>query len=125
MGAAGFEPATSKATAADLMLSEFAVDRHVTNHLSLARNLLTYSGHGLQRRPRQLDSSGPTSTARQRFAANSNSIYESFSVPGSGGMIFQAATANLNPLTEAKVDTKSPERGPLLIIFRRPGHTVP
>src|SRR4051795_8899109 len=30
--------------------------------------------------------------------------------------IFQAATANLNPWTEAQVDTKNPERGPLLII---------
>jgi non-heme chloroperoxidase len=52
-------------------------------------------------------------------------LYETFSVPGSGGMIFQAATANLNPLTEAKVDTKSPERGPLLIISADQDHTVP
>lgn len=43
-------------------------------------------------------------------------LHETFSVPGSGAMIFQAATANLNPWTEAKVETKSPERGPLLII---------
>jgi hypothetical protein len=28
----------------------------------------------------------------------------------------EAATANLNPWTEAKVDTSNPERGPLLII---------
>jgi non-heme chloroperoxidase len=38
-------------------------------------------------------------------------LYETYSVPGSGAMIFQAATANLNPWTEAKVDSKSPERG--------------
>jgi non-heme chloroperoxidase len=31
-------------------------------------------------------------------------------------MIFQAATANLNPRTEAKVDTKSPDRGHSLTI---------
>jgi hypothetical protein len=37
------------------------------------------------------------------------------SVPGSGEPIFQAAAANFNPWTEAKVDTKNPERGPLLI----------
>jgi non-heme chloroperoxidase len=52
-------------------------------------------------------------------------LYESYSVPGSGTPIFQAAAANLNPWTEAKVDTKSPERGPLLIISGEKDHTVP
>ncbi len=52
-------------------------------------------------------------------------LYEAFSVPGSGGTTFQAATANLNPWTEAKVDTRSPERGPLLIISADQDHTVP
>jgi non-heme chloroperoxidase len=52
-------------------------------------------------------------------------LYETYSVPGSGTPIFQAATANLNPWTEAKVDTKSPERGPLLIIVGDKDHTVP
>ncbi len=33
-----------------------------------------------------------------------------YSVPGSGEPIFQAANANLNPWSEAKVDTKNPER---------------
>jgi non-heme chloroperoxidase len=42
-------------------------------------------------------------------------LYASYSVPGSGVPIFQAATANLNPWTEAKVNTKNPKRGPLLI----------
>jgi pimeloyl-ACP methyl ester carboxylesterase len=42
-----------------------------------------------------------------------------------GHSIFQAATANLNPWTKAKVDTKSPERGPLLIISGEKDHTVP
>jgi non-heme chloroperoxidase len=40
-------------------------------------------------------------------------LHETYSVPGSGATIFQAATANLNPLTEAKVDSKNPNRGPL------------
>jgi pimeloyl-ACP methyl ester carboxylesterase len=35
-------------------------------------------------------------------------LYESFAVPGSGVPLFQAATANLNPWTEAKVDSKAP-----------------
>jgi pimeloyl-ACP methyl ester carboxylesterase len=52
-------------------------------------------------------------------------LYESYSVPGSGEPIFQAAAANFNPWTEAKVDTKSPERGPLLIISADQDHTVP
>ena len=39
--------------------------------------------------------------------------------------LFQAATANLNPWTEAKVKTKNPERGPLLIIDGEKDHTVP
>src|SRR5256712_10236109 len=51
--------------------------------------------------------------------------YETYSVPGSGVPIFQAATANLNPWTEAQVDTKNPERGPLLIISGEYDHTVP
>src|SRR5439155_21465094 len=33
-------------------------------------------------------------------------LYETFSVPGSGAPLFQAATANLNPWTEARVDTE-------------------
>jgi len=52
-------------------------------------------------------------------------LYERYSVPGSGVPIFQAASANLNPWTEAKVDTKNPDRGPLLIIVGEKDHTVP
>ena len=52
-------------------------------------------------------------------------LHHTFSVPGSGAMIFQAATANLNPRTEAKVDTQNPDRGPLLIISSDRDHTVP
>jgi pimeloyl-ACP methyl ester carboxylesterase len=52
-------------------------------------------------------------------------LYETFAVPGSGVPLFQAATANLNPWTEAKVATKNPDRGPLLIIVGDRDHTVP
>jgi non-heme chloroperoxidase len=52
-------------------------------------------------------------------------LYETYSVPTSGKPLFQAAAANLNPWTEAKVDTKNPERGPLLIISGERDHTVP
>ena len=52
-------------------------------------------------------------------------LYESFAVPASGAPLFQAATANLNPWTEVKVDTKNLDRGPLLIISGEKDHTVP
>ena len=52
-------------------------------------------------------------------------LYATFAVPASGAPLFQAATANLNPWTEAKVDTKNPDRGPLLIISGERDHTVP
>ena len=53
------------------------------------------------------------------------SLYDKFAVAGSGEPIFQAAVANLNPWTEAKVDSKNPDRGPLLIISGDLDHTVP
>ena len=34
-------------------------------------------------------------------------------------------TANLNPFSETKVDSKNPDRGPLLIIGGELDHTVP
>jgi pimeloyl-ACP methyl ester carboxylesterase len=52
-------------------------------------------------------------------------LYETYAVPASGAPLFQAASANLNPWTEAKVDSKSPDRGPLLIISGEKDHTVP
>jgi pimeloyl-ACP methyl ester carboxylesterase len=52
-------------------------------------------------------------------------LYETFSVPASGAPLFQAASANLNPWTEAKVDTKNPKRGPLLLISGEKDNTVP
>lgn len=52
-------------------------------------------------------------------------LYETFAVPAAGEPLFQAASANLNPWTEDKVDVKNPERGPLLIISGEVDHTVP
>jgi non-heme chloroperoxidase len=52
-------------------------------------------------------------------------LYDTFAVPASGAPLFQAATANLNPWTEAKVDTENPDRGPLLIVSGEKDHTVP
>jgi non-heme chloroperoxidase len=52
-------------------------------------------------------------------------LYEQYSVPTPGEPLFQAAAANLNPWTEAKVDTKNPDRGPMLIVAGGKDHTVP
>jgi pimeloyl-ACP methyl ester carboxylesterase len=52
-------------------------------------------------------------------------LYETYAVPASGAPLFQAAAANLNPWTEAKVNTINPERGPLLIISGEKDNTVP
>jgi non-heme chloroperoxidase len=52
-------------------------------------------------------------------------LYETYSVPGPGEPLFQAATANFNPWTEAKVNTKNPDRGPMLVITADQDHTVP
>jgi len=52
-------------------------------------------------------------------------LYEAYSVAGPGQPLFQAAAANLNPWTEAKVDTKNPDRGPLLVVYGEKDNTVP
>jgi pimeloyl-ACP methyl ester carboxylesterase len=52
-------------------------------------------------------------------------LYDTYAVACSGVPIFQAATANLNPWTEAAVDSKNPRRGPLLIISGEKDNTVP
>ena len=52
-------------------------------------------------------------------------LYDTFAVPAPGAPLFQAAAANLNPWTEAKVDTENSERGALLIVSGENDHTVP
>lgn len=52
-------------------------------------------------------------------------LYLGYSVPGAGEPLFQAASANLNPWSEASVDTTNPERGPMLIVSADADHTVP
>ena len=52
-------------------------------------------------------------------------LYATYAVPASGTPLFQAATANLNPWTEAKVDSKNPDRGPLLLIAGEKDNTAP
>jgi pimeloyl-ACP methyl ester carboxylesterase len=52
-------------------------------------------------------------------------LYDTYHVAGPGVALAQMANANINPFTEAKVDPKNPERGPLLIIEGEKDHTVP
>src|SRR5260370_1335198 len=82
--------------------------------------------------PANYNRSVPLTYEQFRFAfANAvdedeaHSLYETFAVPASGVPLFQAASANLNPWTEARVDTENPARGPLLIISGEKDNTAP
>lgn len=52
-------------------------------------------------------------------------LYRTYPVAAPGRPLFQAATANLNPRTEASVDTMRADRGPLLVISGEKDNTVP
>ncbi len=52
-------------------------------------------------------------------------LYATFAVPAPGAPLFQSATANLDPWTEAQVDLKNDERGPLLFISGEKDNRVP
>ena len=57
--------------------------------------------------------------------AEAKELYDEFHVAASGRPIFQAVAANINPFTEAKVDTKAEDRGPMLLIAGEKDHTLP
>src|SRR4029077_16140993 len=52
-------------------------------------------------------------------------LHQRLHVAAPGKPLFQAAVANLNPGTELKVDTRNPDRAPLLIFTGVPDHAVP
>jgi pimeloyl-ACP methyl ester carboxylesterase len=52
-------------------------------------------------------------------------LYDAYHVAAPAVALWQMANANLNPFTEAKVDPRNPDRGPLLIIEGEKDHTVP
>ena len=52
-------------------------------------------------------------------------LYKTFAVPAPGAPLFEAAFANLNPWTDAKVDSRNRDRGPLLIVSGEKDNTVP
>src|SRR5829696_10525234 len=51
-------------------------------------------------------------------------LYETYQLATPAVALWQMANANLNPRTEAKLDPKNPNRGPLLIIEGEKDHTV-
>ena len=58
-------------------------------------------------------------------AAEAKELWETYHVPAPGAPLFQAATANFNPFSETKVDTRNDARGPVLIIAGEKDNTVP
>jgi non-heme chloroperoxidase len=52
-------------------------------------------------------------------------LHDTFVVAAPGAPIFQAASANLNPWTDVRVDSRNRARGPLLIVSGERDHTVP
>jgi pimeloyl-ACP methyl ester carboxylesterase len=58
-------------------------------------------------------------------AEESDSLFESWAIPAPGKPLFEAAAANFNPHSPAKVDTRNSARGPLLLIMGGKDHTVP
>jgi pimeloyl-ACP methyl ester carboxylesterase len=52
-------------------------------------------------------------------------LFAKWTIPGPGRPLFEAALANFNPNTPAKVATDNAKRGPLLMIAAGLDHTVP
>jgi pimeloyl-ACP methyl ester carboxylesterase len=52
-------------------------------------------------------------------------LFAKWTIPGPGRPLFEAALANLNPNSPAKVATDNQQRGPLLMIAAGQDHTVP
>src|SRR5260370_2988920 len=52
-------------------------------------------------------------------------LYLGYSVPRAGEPLFQAASANVNPWSEAQVNSTNPDRVPILIVSPDSDHTVP
>src|SRR4051794_26192549 len=55
----------------------------------------------------------------------SHELFERWTIPAPGKPLFEAAAANFNPHSPAKVDTDNAGRGPLLLVMGGQDHTVP
>jgi pimeloyl-ACP methyl ester carboxylesterase len=58
-------------------------------------------------------------------AEESDELFERWAIPAPGKPLFEAASANFNPHSPAKVDVDNAGRGPLLLIMGGKDHTVP
>jgi pimeloyl-ACP methyl ester carboxylesterase len=58
-------------------------------------------------------------------AEESDELFERWAIPAPGKPLFEAAAANFNPHSPAKVATDNQGRGPLLLIMGGKVHTVP
>ena len=90
-------------------------------------------------RPSRCSETPPTAAARSPSPSTSSAtagptrssedeareLHQRLHVAAPGKPIFQAAVENLNPATELKVDTRNPDRGPLLIFTGLPDHATP
>lgn len=57
--------------------------------------------------------------------AESDALFEKWTIPSPAKPLFQAAVANFALHSEAQVNTKNDKRGPLLLISGTADHTVP
>lgn len=55
----------------------------------------------------------------------SDELYERWTIPSPGRPLFEAAVANFNPGSPAKIETKNADRGPLLLTAGGQDRTVP
>jgi pimeloyl-ACP methyl ester carboxylesterase len=55
----------------------------------------------------------------------SDALFEKWTIPAPGKPLFEAAAANFDPHSPAKVDTANEMRGPLLLMTGGKDHTVP
>ena len=55
----------------------------------------------------------------------SDALHARWTIPAPGRPLFEAAAANFNPHSPAKVDTANQNRGPLLLVTGGRDHTVP
>ena len=88
------------------------------------------AGAAQSAQPRQGDHPDPGAVQlrlgqRAQTRTRRRALYETYHVAAPGVALMQMANANLNPFTEAKADSKNPERGPMLIISGEKDHTVP
>jgi pimeloyl-ACP methyl ester carboxylesterase len=58
-------------------------------------------------------------------AEESDALFARWAIPAPGKPLFEAAAANFNPHSPAKVDTDNSGRGPLLLVMGGQDHTVP